>query len=81
MSELLVINSVLNKEYLNKINNSETKEKVYYINFVEGFDLKFQNKSFKKINSTRLFQLFCKNKIKNIFETIKIKKSQKIFGK
>ena len=50
MSELLVINSVLNKEYLNKINNSETKEKVYYINFVEGFDLKFQNKSFIKIN-------------------------------
>ena len=81
MSELLVINSVLNKEYLNKINNSETKEKVYYINFVEGFDLKFQNKSFIKINSTRLFQLFCKNKIKNIFETIKIKKISENFWK
>ena len=81
MSELLVINSVLNKQYLKNINDSKTKEKVYYINFVEGFDLKLKNKSFVKINSTRLFQLFCKNKIKKIFETIKIKKISDNFWK
>ena len=74
MSELFIINTVLDEQKLNKIKKNNLKKKIYYINFKEDYNLDFNSKNFIKLNSINSFQLFCKVKIKNIFKKIKFSK-------
>ena len=79
MNELLIINYRLNKNTLHVIKNSISKKKIYYLNFVENYQIDLKNKNFIQINHNNSFQSFCLNKIKSIFKIIKSKKISKDF--
>lgn len=79
MSELLIINHQLDKKILYEIENSISKKKIYYINFVENYQIDLKKKNFIQINNGNSFQSFCLKKIKSIFKIIKSKKISKDF--